>query len=75
GPFSTVIEFYLALRNNVTLKSLKLQSPNALSPALLDIKQLITFYKSVVRLLVLTHSNLSSFNVLIYNNKVVSIIN
>jgi len=75
GPFDTVSDFHLALRNNVTLKSLEWQSHNSLSPAAIsDLKQLVTFHESVIRPPVLTHGDLSSFNILIRDDMVVGII-
>lgn len=75
GPFGTVYDFHLALRNNVTFKSLKAQTHNSPSPAaVLDIQKLVIFHKSITRPLVLTHGDLSSFNILLRDNKVVGII-
>lgn len=75
GPFGTVSDFHLALRNNVTLKSLELQSHNSLSPdAISELKQLVTFHESVISPPVLTHGDLSSFNILIRDDIVVGII-
>jgi len=75
GPFRTISDFHLALRNNVTLKSLELQSHNSPSPAAIsDVKQLVTFHESVIRLPVLTHGDLSSLNILIRDDTVVGII-
>ncbi|KAF2132114.1 kinase-like protein [Dothidotthia symphoricarpi CBS 119687] len=64
GPFDTVSDFHLALRNNVTL------NPAVIS----DVKQLVTFHESVVRPPVLTHGDLSSLNILIRDDTVVGII-
>jgi aminoglycoside phosphotransferase len=73
GPFRTIADFHLSLRNDVTLKSL--ESPNSLSPAaILDLERLITFHESVLRPPVLTHGDLSSLNILIHDNTVVGII-
>ncbi|KAF2448136.1 kinase-like protein, partial [Karstenula rhodostoma CBS 690.94] len=73
GPFRTITDFHLSLRNNVTLQSLEL--PNLLSPAaILDMKRLITFHKSGPHRPVLTHGDLSSLNILIRDNTVVGII-
>ncbi|KAF1993983.1 kinase-like protein [Amniculicola lignicola CBS 123094] len=75
GPFNTISEFHLALRNNVTPKSLELQSHSSPSPAaILDVKQLITFHESVILPPVLTHGDLSSFNILIRDDKVIGIV-
>lgn len=76
GPFRTISDFHMAFRNHVTLKSLEMQNHNPPSlAAILDVKQLVTFYESVIRLLVLRHSDLSSFDILIRYNTVVGIIN
>jgi aminoglycoside phosphotransferase len=73
GPFGTITDFHLSLRNNVTLKSLEL--PNSLGPAAIsDLKQLIAFHESVPRAPVLTHGDLSSLNILIRDDTVVGII-
>lgn len=73
GPFRTIADFHLSLRNNVTLGSLELS--NSLSPAAIsDLTQLITFHESVSHTPVLTHSDLSSLNILIRDNTVVGII-
>lgn len=75
GPFSTISEFHLALRNKVTLKALEQQNHSTLSPiAVSDIRELITFHDSIKRSPVLTHGDLSSFNILICNDAVVGII-
>ncbi|KAH6692757.1 kinase-like domain-containing protein [Leptodontidium sp. MPI-SDFR-AT-0119] len=76
GPFKSVDDFQSALRNNVTAHSLKARTPSSLSPAaILDIQQLIAFHESVLRPPVLTHGDLSSFNILLRDDKVVGIIN
>ncbi|KAF2241458.1 kinase-like protein [Trematosphaeria pertusa] len=75
GPFGTLSDFHLALRNDVTLESLKAQSHNLLSPAAIsDITRLVVFHESVIRPPVLTHGDLSSFNILLRDDKVVGII-
>ncbi len=73
GPFCTIADFHLSLRNNVTLKSL--DSPNSLSPAVVcDLKRIATFHKSVLDAPVLAHGDLSSLNILIRDDIVVGII-
>jgi aminoglycoside phosphotransferase len=73
GPFRTITDFHLSLRNNVTLESLEV--PNSLSTvAILELKRLITFHESVQHAPVLTHGDLSSLNILIRDDKVVGII-
>ena len=67
-------DFYLALRNNVTLQSLEAQTLSSPSPATIsDMQELVAFHKSVIRPL-LTHSDLSSFNILLRDDKIVDII-
>ena len=73
GPFRTITDFHLSLRNNITPESLEV--PNSLSSdTILELKRLITFHESVQRAPVLTHGDLSSLNILIRDNKVVGII-
>jgi len=75
GPFDTIYDFHLALRNNVTYKSLETQTDSSLNPtAVSDMQQLVTFHESVIQTPVLTHGDLSSFNILIRDSKVVGII-
>lgn len=73
GPFRTITDFHLSLRNNITLESL--EAPNSLSSdTVLELKRLITFHESVQRAPVLTHGDLSSLNILIRDDKVVGVI-
>lgn len=75
GPFDSVDEFHLALRNNVTMHSLEAQTLDSPSPAAIsDMQELVAFHESVVRPPVLTHGDLSSFNILLRDDKVVGII-
>lgn len=75
GPFGTISDFHLALRNNITLEALKVSEPDSLSPAAIsDVKKLIAFHESITRPPVLTHGDLSSLNVLVRDDKVVGII-
>ncbi|KAF1852212.1 kinase-like protein [Cucurbitaria berberidis CBS 394.84] len=75
GPFDTLSDFHLALRNNVTLPSLQAQNHNSPNPAaILDVKKLVAFHESVIRSPVFTHGDLSSFNILVRNDEVVGII-
>jgi aminoglycoside phosphotransferase len=75
GPFDSVNDFHLALRNNVTVHSLEAQTHGSPSPAAIsDMQKLVAFHESVVRPPVLTHGDLSSFNILIRDDKVVGII-
>jgi aminoglycoside phosphotransferase len=75
GPFDTIHDFHLALRNNVTYKSLETQIHGSLTrTAVSDMQQLVTFHESVTQTPVLTHGELSSFNILIREDKVVGII-
>ena len=73
GPFRTVTDFHLSLRNNVTLQSLK--SSKTLNPdEISDLKRLIAFHEREPRAPVLTHGDLSSLNILIRDDVVVGII-
>ncbi|MCJ1386464.1 hypothetical protein MMC17_009590 [Xylographa soralifera] len=75
GPFNTVYDFHLALRNDVTFKSLQAQTHSSPSPAAIsDMQELVAFHESVIRPPVLTHGDLSSFNILLRDDKVVGII-
>ncbi|MCJ1421348.1 hypothetical protein MMC32_007711 [Xylographa parallela] len=76
GPFDTVYDFHLALRNNVTFKSLEAQTHSSPSPAAIsDMRKLVAFHESVIRPAVLTHGDLSSFKILLRgDNKVVGVI-
>ncbi|PBP16985.1 hypothetical protein BUE80_DR011917 [Diplocarpon rosae] len=75
GPFKSVHDFQLALRNDVTAHSLEAQTHSSLdSAAISDMQKLIAFHESVLRPPVLTHGDLSSFNILLRNDKVVGII-
>lgn len=75
GPFDTIYDFHLALRNNITIRSLEAQTQSSLGPATIsDIEKLVAFHESVIRPPVLTHGDLSSFNILVRNDKVVGII-
>lgn len=74
GPFKSVHDFHLALRNNVTARSL--ESPGSqTSPIISDVRKLITLHEFAVQPPVLTHGDLSSFNILVHDDKVVGIIN
>lgn len=73
GPFRTITDFYLSLRNNTMYELFEI--PNSLSSvAISDLKRLITFHESAQRALVLTYGDPSSFNILIRGDKVVAII-
>ncbi|MCJ1396753.1 hypothetical protein MMC18_009645 [Xylographa bjoerkii] len=75
GPFNTVYDFHLALRNDVTFKSLEAQTHSLPSPAAIsDMQELVAFHESVICPPVLTHGDLSSFNILLRDNTVVGII-
>jgi aminoglycoside phosphotransferase (APT) family kinase protein len=75
GPFDSVYDFHLALRNDVTAYSLEAHSHSLPSPAAIsDMQKLIAFYESVLRPPVLTHGDLSSFNIILRDDKVVGII-
>jgi len=75
GPFKSVYDFQLALRNGVTAHSLDAQTHSSPGPAAIsDIQNIIAFHDSVLRRPVLTHGDLSSFNVLLRDDKVVGII-
>ncbi|KAH9218061.1 kinase-like domain-containing protein, partial [Leptodontidium sp. 2 PMI_412] len=65
GPFKSVYDFQLALRNNVTLTR---------SCCYFGCTKLIEFHESVLRPLVFTHGDLSSFNILLRDDQVVGII-
>jgi aminoglycoside phosphotransferase len=76
GPFDTIQDFHLALRNNVTSKCLEDAQPNSsISPsAISDMQSVTAFHETVTCPPVLTHGDLSSFNILIRDDKVVGII-
>jgi len=75
GPFGTIYDFHLALRNNITVKCLEAQTQSLLGPATIsDIRKLVAFHESVIQPPVLTHGDLSSFNILLRNDKIVGII-
>ncbi|KAI4868376.1 kinase-like domain-containing protein [Hypoxylon rubiginosum] len=78
GPFTSVYDFHLALRNDVTADSLEAQShssPSSPGPAAIsDMRKIIAFHESVLRPPVFTHGDLSSFNILVRDDEVVGII-
>jgi aminoglycoside phosphotransferase (APT) family kinase protein len=75
GPFKSVYDFQSALRNDVTAHSLEAQTHSSPGPAAIrDMQRLIAFHESVLRPPVLTHSDLSSFIILLRDDKVVGII-
>ena len=75
GPFSTISDFHLALRNNVTSKALKGQASSSLSlNAISDMHKLISFHESTTPLPVLTHGDLSTSNILLDGDSVVAIL-
>ncbi|CZT45567.1 uncharacterized protein RSE6_05885 [Rhynchosporium secalis] len=75
GPFKSIYDFQLALRNNVTTRSLEAQTHSSPGPAVIsDIQSIVAFHESVLQPPILTHGDLSSFNVLLRGNKVVAII-
>lgn len=75
GPFSTIDDFHVALRNGVTPQSLETESGCSLScDAVSAIRKLIAFHNSNTHPPVLTHGDLSSLNILIHKDKVVGII-
>ncbi|KAH6718054.1 kinase-like domain-containing protein [Leptodontidium sp. MPI-SDFR-AT-0119] len=61
GPFKSVYDFQLALRNNVMLTR---------SCCYFGCTKLIEFHESVLRPLVFTHGDLSSFNILLRDDQV-----
>jgi hypothetical protein len=74
-PFDSVYDFHVALRNDVTFDYLEGQIHNSVSPAAVsDVKELVGFHESVKRPPVLTHGDLSRFNILIRNDEIVGII-
>ncbi|MCJ1308963.1 hypothetical protein MMC25_002618 [Agyrium rufum] len=76
GPFGTISDFHVALRNNVTLKCL--ENPQSQDSASLvihsDLRQIATFHESMTSPPVLTHGDLSSLNILIRGDQVVGIV-
>jgi tRNA A-37 threonylcarbamoyl transferase component Bud32 len=75
GPFTTISDFHLALRNNVTSEALKGQASSSLSPnAVSDMHKLISFHESVTQPPVLTHGDLNTPNILLDGDKVVAIL-
>ncbi|QDS77700.1 hypothetical protein FKW77_003856 [Venturia effusa] len=75
GPFDTVHDFLLALRNNITIEAFETQDHSTLDPkAISDVQELVRFHESIVLPPVLTHGDLSSFNVLLRDGNVVGII-
>lgn len=75
GPFGTVKDFHSALRNNVTLEALDAQNHSALdTKTISDMQKLVGFHESMILPPVLTHGDLSSFNVLLRDGKVVGIV-
>lgn len=75
GPFGTLTEFHLALRNDITSQSLQAPNDNPPSPTVIsDVQKLIAFHDSVLHPPVLTHGDLSSFNILVRDDNVVGII-
>jgi aminoglycoside phosphotransferase len=73
GPFRTVTDFHLSLRNNVTLQSFE-SSKTLNADEISDLKRLIAFHEREPRAPVLTHGDLSSLNILIRNDVVVGIV-
>lgn len=75
GPFGTVSEFHLALRNDVTAKSLDVPSNGSVSSTAIDeLHKLITFHESVTQPSVFTHGDLSLNNILVDDGKIVAIL-
>lgn len=79
GPFDTLHDFHLALRNGFTSevldKSLQVRTETSLSlDEISEMQKLVAFHESVTPTLVFTHGDLSSLNILIRDDKVVAII-
>jgi aminoglycoside phosphotransferase len=75
GPFEPIDDFHVALRNNVTSDLLQGPIHSSVTPAILsDVKEVVVFHESVKRPPVLTHGDLSSFNILVRDDKVMGII-
>lgn len=73
GPFRTINDFHLSLRDGLTPESLEM--PTTLnSDVMANMKRLVAFHETVTRAPVLTHGDLSSLNILIHDDKVVGII-
>lgn len=75
GPFGTLHDFHMALRNNVTSKHLEAPAHSSLSvDAIPDMQKLVSFHEAVTRPPVFTHGDLSSLNILVRDDKVVAIV-
>lgn len=70
GPFATQDAFHAALRNN-----LPLDADLTAAPSGGDLAQLLAFHRHSFPRVVLTHGDLSSFNVLVQGDDVVGLVN
>ncbi|KAF2762285.1 kinase-like protein [Pseudovirgaria hyperparasitica] len=74
GPFDTVSDFHLTLRNDVTSAALDHEACSLDPVCIADVKRIIAFHDSVVHRPVFTHGDLNPRNILVRDGKIVAII-